>query len=182
MSAPSIATSTAAMPPKPIERRNTCGKNSRDASEIATVRPENATVRPAVAIVVRSAASVSLPDADLLAEPADDEQRVVDRQPEPEHRDDVDREDRDVGDRLSSRSIVNAPRIASPPTASGRLAAVSPPKMTTSSTSTIGIEIGSARAMSSLTWVVMSLAIASSPPIWTSSPAGASRSAGSRSS
>ena len=49
------------MPPKPIDRRNTCGKNSSDASEMATVRPEKATVRPAVAIVRRSAASVSLP-------------------------------------------------------------------------------------------------------------------------
>ena len=57
-----MATSTAAMPPKPIERRNTWGKNSSDASEIATVSPEKATVRPAVAIVVRRAASVSLPE------------------------------------------------------------------------------------------------------------------------
>ena len=45
---PTIATSTAAMPPKPIDRRKTCGKSSSEASEIATVRPENATVRPAV--------------------------------------------------------------------------------------------------------------------------------------
>ncbi len=61
VSAPTIATSTAAMPPKPIDRRNTCGKNSSEASEIATVRPENATVRPAVRIVVASAASVLCP-------------------------------------------------------------------------------------------------------------------------
>ena len=54
-------------------------------------------MRPAVAIVRRSAASVSLPLRHLLAEPADDEQPVVDRQAEAEHRDDVDREDGDVG-------------------------------------------------------------------------------------
>ncbi len=59
--------------------------------------------------------------------------------------------------------------------ASGRLAAVSPPKMTTSSTSTIGIESVSARAMSSPTWLVMSLAMASLPPSCTVSPSGASR-------
>ena len=51
VSAATIATSTAAMPPNPIERRNICGKNSSEASATATVRPENATVRPAVAIV-----------------------------------------------------------------------------------------------------------------------------------
>ena len=61
---------------------------------------------------------------------------------------------------VSSRSMTKAPRIARPPTASGRLAATRPPKMTTSSTSTIGIDSCSARAMSSLTWVVMSLEIA----------------------
>ena len=72
--------------------------------------------------------------------------------------------------RLSRRSIVKAPRIASPPIASGRLAAVRPPKTTTSSTSTIGSDICSARPMSSLTWVVMSLLIASSPPSWTVEP------------
>ena len=81
--------------------------------------------------------------------------------------------------RVSSRSMVNEPRIARPPMASGRLAAASPPKTTTSSTSTIGIDSVSARAMSSPTWLVMSLAIASLPPSWTVSPAGASRSRGS---
>ena len=42
-----------------------------------------------------------------------------------------------------------------------------------------GSEICSARAMSSLTWVVMSLLMAASPPSRTSSPGGAARSAGS---
>ena len=81
--------------------------------------------------------------------------------------------------RLSRRRSVNDPRIASPPIASGRLAAVSPPKMTMRSTSTMGSEIISARAMSSPTWLVMSLAMASLPPSCTVSPGGASRSYGS---
>ena len=81
--------------------------------------------------------------------------------------------------RLSSRSMVKAPRIDRPPIASGRLAAVRPPKMTTSSTSTTGSEICSARPMSSPTWVVMSLLMAAAPPSRTSSPGGVARSAGS---
>ena len=57
VSAASIAIRTALIPPKPIERRNTCGKITRPASEIATVTPETATVRPAVAMVRASASS-----------------------------------------------------------------------------------------------------------------------------
>ena len=59
VSAAIIAISTALMPPKPMERRNTCGKISSPAREIATVTPETATVRPAVAIVRASAVSTS---------------------------------------------------------------------------------------------------------------------------
>ncbi len=54
-----IATSTAAMPPYPIERRKFCGKISREASDAATIRPENSTVRPAVAMV-RATARLTL--------------------------------------------------------------------------------------------------------------------------
>jgi hypothetical protein len=46
VSAEIIAMSTALMPPKPIERRNPCGKISTPAIEMATVTPETATVRP----------------------------------------------------------------------------------------------------------------------------------------
>ena len=98
-----IATSTAATPPYPIDRRNACGKMSSEASEAATISPENSTVRPAVAIVRadrpgRVGASLPGWPRELLAEPAHHEQRVVDRQPHAEQGDDVDREDRDVGD------------------------------------------------------------------------------------
>ena len=98
VSAATIATSTAAIPPKPIERRKTCGKISSPASAIATVSPETATVRPAVAIVRTTASSVLSPRPQLLPEAADHEQAVVDRQPEPEDGDHVDREHRHVGD------------------------------------------------------------------------------------
>jgi hypothetical protein len=57
--AASIAIRTALIPPKPIERRKTCGKISSPASDTATVIPETATVRPAVAIVRASAVWVS---------------------------------------------------------------------------------------------------------------------------
>ena len=57
----------------------------------------------------------------------------------------------------NARSAVNAPRIAVTPMASGRRAAAKLPKMSTSSTSRIGIEIVSARAMSALTRSLMSL-------------------------
>jgi hypothetical protein len=54
--AASIAARTAATPPYPIERRKLCWKNSSEASEAATISPENSTVRPAVAMVAAMAA------------------------------------------------------------------------------------------------------------------------------
>ncbi len=55
MSAATTATSTAAIPPYPRERRKFCGKISNDDIAAATVSPENSTVRPAVAMVTRIA-------------------------------------------------------------------------------------------------------------------------------
>jgi len=57
----SIATATAATPPMPIDRRNICGKISSPDNASATVTPETATVRPAVAIVRDSASDVVCP-------------------------------------------------------------------------------------------------------------------------
>jgi hypothetical protein len=79
-----------------------------------------------------------------------------------------------TADRPLSRT--NAPRIASPPTNNGRLAATRPPNTTTSSTSTIGIEMVSARTMSCSVWVFTSSKTATSPPTFASSPAGGVRS------
>ena len=64
---------------------------------IATVSPETSTVRPAVLTVRTTAVSTSSPAAELLTEPADDEQGVVDAQAQAETGDEVEREDRDVG-------------------------------------------------------------------------------------
>jgi hypothetical protein len=58
VSAASMSTTTVATPPYPIDRRNTSGKSMRLASATATVTPDTATVRPAVAMVLASAASV----------------------------------------------------------------------------------------------------------------------------
>ena len=51
-----IDTSGTSSPPTPIERMKGSGMNTSSASPIATVAPENSVARPAVAIVVRSAA------------------------------------------------------------------------------------------------------------------------------
>ena len=56
-----MATSTAEMPPAPMDRRKFCGKNSSDESATATVSPEKATVRPAVATVRATASSTDAP-------------------------------------------------------------------------------------------------------------------------
>ena len=81
-----------------MDTRKFWGKNSNEARATATVRPEKATVRPAVAVVRATAVSTSFPALQLLAEAADHEQSVVDRQTETEHRDDVDREDADIAE------------------------------------------------------------------------------------
>ena len=68
----------AAEPHRPQERP--AGRSAGWPCASATVSPETSTVRPAVAMVRRIAARRwSSPGGQLLAEPADDEQRVVDR-------------------------------------------------------------------------------------------------------
>ena len=62
---------------------------SRSASPIATAQPEKTTARPAVDMVRTTAASASRADAELLPEAEDDEERVVDREPEPDQLDEV---------------------------------------------------------------------------------------------
>jgi hypothetical protein len=79
--------------------------------------------------------------------------------------------------RVSTFSAVKAPRMASTPMSRGSPAATTPPKITTSSTITIGSDSDSARAMSSDTWVLMSSLSTRSPPRSTSSPDGAAASA-----
>ncbi len=61
VSAATMATVTAAIPPNPIERRNAWGNTSRELMAAATVSPENSTVRPAVRMVVVMASDGSRP-------------------------------------------------------------------------------------------------------------------------
>jgi hypothetical protein len=78
--------------------------------------------------------------------------------------------------RLKARSAVKAPRIAVTPMASGRPAATTLPKITTSNTSSTGMDSISARAMSELIRSSMSRPTVTPPPTWVSSPGAASES------
>ena len=96
---------------------------------IATVEPETITERPACVIVSTSASSVVSPCRELLAEAEDHQQRVVDRDAEPDERDEELDDDRDVG---HVRQRVDAAERRQdrrrPPSASGIATAGSVPK------------------------------------------------------
>ena len=92
-SAAAPATSETTAPAIPIDFRNPSGKTVSVTSASATVTALKATVRPAVRTVVRTASGFSL--RELLAEAGDEEERVVDRQPEAEPDHEVEREDRE---------------------------------------------------------------------------------------
>lgn len=62
-SALAAAMATTPTPAKPNERRKYCGKTRSAASAAATVEAENATVRPAVCTVRRTASSTLAPVA-----------------------------------------------------------------------------------------------------------------------
>ena len=66
--------------------------------------------------------------------------------------------------RVSSRSTVNEPRIATPPIASGRLAAARLPKMISITISSTGMEKASARPMSEVTCLLIASLVGTSPP------------------
>ena len=76
---------------------------------------------------------------------------------------------------MISRTTAKAPNTAMMPTMVGIRAAATLPKMIRLRISTIGIAMVSARAMSSLTWVLTSSKTTYWPATWVSSPA-ASRS------
>ena len=72
-------------------------KNASPVTPIATVRPAKSTARPADAPASAAASGRRQPVVQQLPEPRHDEERVVDPDPEPDHRDE-DRRDRvDVG-------------------------------------------------------------------------------------
>ena len=94
----STETSGISMPPMPIERTSGSGSAISASRPMATVEPETITERPAWVTVSTSAVSTSLRRAHLLAEAQDHQQRVVDRDAEPDQRDQELDDDRDVGD------------------------------------------------------------------------------------
>ena len=107
--AASTETAGISMPPIPIERMNGSGRTIIESSPTATVEPETITERPAWVIVSTIAVSTSSPVAELVAEAEDHQQRVVDRDAEPDERDqelDDDRDVRDVGQRPDEREGV----------------------------------------------------------------------------
>ena len=100
VSATSSATTTTLTPAAPTARRILAWNTSSPDRLIATVIPENITVRPAVRIVATSASvRAALVDRvvrhtqmcpQFLPVAGDDQQAVVDAQAQPEHRHDVD--------------------------------------------------------------------------------------------
>ena len=85
------------IPPMPIERRKPSGKTSSEAIAAATVRALNSTVRPAVCSVRAIASRPGPVRGELLAVARHHEQAVVDGQAEAHRRDQVQREDRQLG-------------------------------------------------------------------------------------
>ena len=87
------------MPPKPMLRRNGTGTTTSASRLIATVTPEANTAWPAVFIATTTASSLLVPVRALLAPSRDHEQRVVDRDAEPDQRDEELHDEADVGER-----------------------------------------------------------------------------------
>ena len=82
-SATTIPASETRIPPIPIDCRKPSGKTSSDAIAAAIVSALKSTVRPAVASVRAMASAAPARHGQLLAVARDDEQAVVDGQPEP---------------------------------------------------------------------------------------------------
>ena len=77
---------------------NGSGIATSSASPSATAMPEKTTARPAVSIVRTTASSFVEPARELLAEAVDDQQRVVDGDPEPDQLHEVRRVGRRLGE------------------------------------------------------------------------------------
>ncbi len=100
----STETAGISIPPIPIERMNGSGRMTMLSRPIATVEPETTTERPAWVIVSTSARLHVLAVVDLLPEPEEHQQRVVDRDAEPDER------DQELDDDRDARSGRSAPR------------------------------------------------------------------------
>ena len=106
VSAAAIDANGISKPPIPSERMSGTGTKINRASPRATARPDTTTARPAVAMV-RTGVLDGAASRNLFAKAEHHEQRVVDREREPDQRDDVRhvRDHRDaVGDEETRRS------------------------------------------------------------------------------
>ena len=74
------------------------GRTTSATSPMATVSPESTTARPAVSTAVTTARGVVRPVRPLLAPAGDEQQRVVDGDPEADEGDEELDDERDVGD------------------------------------------------------------------------------------
>ena len=89
-----IETATTVIAPSAIERSAWLSTIQRPARETITARPEKVTARPEVESASARAASSVAAGVALLAVAGEDEERVVDRDPDPDHRGHVGDEDR----------------------------------------------------------------------------------------
>ena len=107
VSAASTETQTTTIAPTASERIPLTPIANSPASEAATVAPLNATAFPEVASARASAARGSVPSRELAPVAADDEERVVDGDADPDHRGhvrDVDRQVRPAGEPVDRRA------------------------------------------------------------------------------
>ena len=86
------------MPAMPMLRRNGIGSTTSASSATATVVPLKTTAEPACVIALSNRDLVRRALPALVAPAHDDQQRVVDRDAEPDERDEELDDDRDVGD------------------------------------------------------------------------------------
>ena len=92
----STETAGISMPARPIERISGSGRATIESRPMATVEPETITERPAWVIVCDERRLDVVAFAQLVAEAEDHQQRVVDRDAEPDERDQELDDDRDV--------------------------------------------------------------------------------------
>jgi hypothetical protein len=100
----------------------------------------------------------------LLAEPADHEQGVVDAEPEAERGGQLDREDRHVGDRAEDEQFRDVPMMATPPMISGNTAETTLPNTKINRIIVSGTAMPSARARLVPTCLLTSTVVAAWPP------------------
>ena len=153
VSAAAIETSGMSRPPTPIERMNGSGMQheaGRARSRRSRPRRGRPRARPCASwCASASGGLVAQPAEQLLAEAVDDEQRVVDRDRDPDQRDEVRARRSPCSSRAPGATAARASRAPCPAAiSSGTSVAVSVPKTTSSTMIAIGIAIISPRCRS----------------------------------